>query len=151
MDSMTRQRWEGEMNGPARAKTGQSKLHRPSWTEFIRLAQQAGVAFAGAAMTNRAEPRACGCGRRWNGRGNKVMALETGIKTPGPMRVTGKELNGCQTSADERSLGRRLHFQPCWGKPAARNEWRGWRKRNEWPADRLPRSPKERIHWKSVA
>jgi hypothetical protein len=151
MDSMTKQRREGETNGPARAKTVQSKLNKPSWTEFVRLAHQAVVAFVGAGMINRAEPRACGCGLRLNGHGDKVMASETGIRTPEQMRVTGRELNGCQTSADERSPGRRLHFQPCWGKPAARNEWRGWRKRNGWFDDRLPRGPKGRIHWKSFA
>jgi hypothetical protein len=64
MDSMTKQRREGEANRPRRAKTGQRKLIKPSWTEFVRLADQAVVAIAGADMINRAEPRACGCSRR---------------------------------------------------------------------------------------
>jgi hypothetical protein len=64
MDSMTKQRREGEANRPTRAKTGQRKLIKPSWTEFVRLADQAVVAIAGADMINRAEPRACGCSRR---------------------------------------------------------------------------------------
>jgi hypothetical protein len=64
MDSMTKQRREGEANRPQRAKTGQRKLIKPSWTEFVRLADQAVVAFAGADMINRAEPRACGYSRR---------------------------------------------------------------------------------------
>jgi hypothetical protein len=64
MDSMTKQRREGEANRPTRAKTGQRKLIKPSWTEFVRLADQAVVALAGADMINRAEPRACGCSRR---------------------------------------------------------------------------------------
>ena len=64
MDSMTKQRREGEANRPTRAKTGQRKPIKPSWTEFVRLADQAVVAFAGADMINRAEPRACGCSRR---------------------------------------------------------------------------------------
>jgi hypothetical protein len=64
MDSMTKQRREGEANRPTRAKTGQRKLIKPNWTEFVRLADQAVVAFAGADMINRAEPRACGCSRR---------------------------------------------------------------------------------------
>jgi len=64
MDSMTKQRREGEANRPTRAKTGQRKLIKPSWTEFVRLADQAVVAFAGADMINRAERRACGCSRR---------------------------------------------------------------------------------------
>ena len=61
---MTKQRREGEANGPARAKTGKNKLRKPSWTEFVRLAHQAVVAVAGADMINRAEPRACGHSRR---------------------------------------------------------------------------------------
>ena len=61
---MTRQRREGEANRPTRAKTGQCKLRKPNWTEFVRLADQAVVAFAGADMINRAEPRACGYSRR---------------------------------------------------------------------------------------
>jgi hypothetical protein len=64
MDSMTKQRRESEANRPIRAKTGQRKLIKPSWTEFVRLADQAVVAFAGADMINRAEPRACGYSRR---------------------------------------------------------------------------------------
>jgi HipA-like protein len=54
----------GEANRPTRAKTGQRKLIKPSWTEFVRLADQAIVALAGADMINRAEPRACGYSRR---------------------------------------------------------------------------------------
>ena len=61
---MTKQRREGEANRPTRAKTGQRKLIKPSWTEFVRLADQAVVAIAGADMINRAAPRACGCSRR---------------------------------------------------------------------------------------
>jgi hypothetical protein len=60
---MTKQRREGQANGPSRAKTGQRKLRKPSWAEFVRLADQAVVAIAGADMINRAEPRACGCSR----------------------------------------------------------------------------------------
>jgi hypothetical protein len=64
MDSMTKQRREGEANRPTRAKTGQYKLRKPRWLEFVRLADQAVVAIAGTDMINRAEPRACGCSRR---------------------------------------------------------------------------------------
>jgi hypothetical protein len=63
MDSMSKQRREGEANSLMRAKTGQNKLQKPSWSEFVRLADQAVVAIAGADMINRAEPRACGCSR----------------------------------------------------------------------------------------
>jgi hypothetical protein len=58
-----RQRGEGEANGPQ--GQGPARVNRggPSWTEFVRLADQAVVAIAGAGMTNRAEPRACGHSR----------------------------------------------------------------------------------------
>ena len=45
---MTKQRRESEANRPTRAKTGQRKLIKPNWTEFVRLADQAVVAIAGA-------------------------------------------------------------------------------------------------------
>ena len=61
---VSRQRREGEANRPTKAKTSQCKPIKPSWTEFVRLADQAVVAIAGADMINRAEPRACGYSRR---------------------------------------------------------------------------------------
>jgi hypothetical protein len=90
MNNMTKQRRESEANGPARAKTGQRKLRQPSWMEFIRLADHAVAALAGADMTNRAEPRACGCSRR-SRRLDKKWA-ETGerqlVRQTKPGRVT---------------------------------------------------------------
>ena len=80
MDSMTKQRREGEANRPTRAKTGQRKLIKPSWTEFVRLADQAVVAIAGAGMINRAEPRACG-----HSRGSRRLDTEPETeRTAGP-------------------------------------------------------------------
>ena len=60
--------------------------------------------------------------------------------TPGRMRESTGELNGCQTSADGRALGRGPCFQPCWGKPTARNDWRGGGKREGLRALRAPSS-----------
>src|ERR1019366_916871 len=84
MDSMTKQRREGEANRPTRAKTGQRKLIKPSWTEFVRLADQAVVAIAGADMITRAERRACGCSRRsrrldtkWPGTDERQLLRQT--------------------------------------------------------------------------
>ena len=64
MDSMTKQRREGEANGPQGQRPARVSRGGPSWTEFVRLADQAVVAIAGADMINRAEPRACGRSRR---------------------------------------------------------------------------------------
>jgi hypothetical protein len=89
MDSMTKQRREGEANRPKRAKTGQRKLNQPSWTEFVRLADQAVVAFAGADMINRAEPRACGMADTTDQRDCKGIARE-GYQTPGQGRTWGE-------------------------------------------------------------
>jgi hypothetical protein len=60
----SRQRRESEANGPQGQRPARVSRGGPSWTEFVRLADQAVVAFAGADMINRAEPRACGCSRR---------------------------------------------------------------------------------------
>ena len=63
MNSMTKQRREGEANGPQGQGPARVSRGGPSWTEFVRLADQAVVAIAGADMINRAEPRACGHSR----------------------------------------------------------------------------------------
>ena len=60
---MTKQRREGEANGPRGQRPDGASRAGPNWTEFVRLAHQAVVAFAGARITNRAEPRACGLRR----------------------------------------------------------------------------------------
>ncbi len=59
MNSMTKQRREGEADG----SRGQRRRTGPSWTESVRLAHQAVVAIAGTDMINHAGPRACGCNR----------------------------------------------------------------------------------------
>jgi hypothetical protein len=58
------QRREGEANGPQGQRPARVSRGGPSWREFVRPAHQAVVAFAGADMINRAEPRACGYSRR---------------------------------------------------------------------------------------
>ena len=60
---MTKQRREGEANSPRGRRPARVSRRGPSWTEFVRLADQAEVAIAGAGMINRAEPRACGYSR----------------------------------------------------------------------------------------
>jgi len=57
------QRREGETSGPQGQGPARVSRGGPSWTEFVRLADQAVVAIAVAGMTNRAEPRACGYSR----------------------------------------------------------------------------------------
>ena len=57
------QRRESEANGPRGQRPARVSRGGPSWTEFVRLADQAVVAIAGAGMINRAEPRACGYSR----------------------------------------------------------------------------------------
>ena len=117
---MTRQRREGEANRPTRAKTGQCKLRKPSWPEFVRLADQAVVAFAGADMINRAEPRACGYSR-----GSRRVDSE-----PETERTAGSASNEAGDGFGRRQ-SEEAGFQPYWGKPAVRNNKRGWRKRGQ--------------------
>ena len=118
MNSMTKQRREGEANSPQGQRPARVSSKSPSWTEFVRLADQAVVAFAGADMINRAEPRACGHSRR-------SRRLDTSQKRKGPqvLRQT-KPGTGFGRAQDDKA-----GFQPYWGKPAVRNEQRGWRKR----------------------
>ena len=118
MNSMTEQRRESEANRPTRAKTGQRKLIKPNWTEFVRLADQAVVAIAGADMINRAEPRACGYSRA-------PRRLDTEPETERNAGPASNEAGDGFGRVQDAQAG----FQPYWGKPAVRNEPRGWRNR----------------------
>jgi len=57
---MTKQRREGEASSPQGQRPTRASRRGTSWAELARLAHQAVVAFAGAGIINRAEPRACG-------------------------------------------------------------------------------------------
>ena len=127
--------WLGETPaGASSARTG------PSWTEFVRPAHQAVVAFAGADMINRAEPRACG-----RSRGSRHLDPE-----PDTERNVGSASNAAGTGCG-RSRSDEAGFHPYRGRPAVRHDQRGWRKRSGWPDDLLPRRSKGQIHWKSLA
>ena len=118
MKSMTQQRRESEANGPQGQRPARVSRGGPSWTEFVRLADQAVVAFAGTEMINRAEPRACG-----HSRGSRRLDPEPETeRTAGP--ASNAAGNGCGRAQDDQA-----GFQPYWGKPAVRNEPRGWRNR----------------------
>ena len=92
----------------------------PSWTEFVRPAHQAVVAFAGADMTNRAEPRACGHSR-------EPIPPDS---EPEAERNAGSASNAAGDGGG-RARSDQAGFQPYWGKPAVRNDKRGWRKRGQ--------------------
>jgi hypothetical protein len=114
------QRREGEANGPQGHRPARVSRRGPSWTEFVRLAHQAVVAFAGAEMINRAEPRACG-----HSRGSRRLDPEPETeRTAGP--ASNAAGDGCGRVQDDQA-----GFQPYWGKPAVRNDKRGWRKRGQ--------------------
>ena len=108
--------------------------------EFVRPAHQAVVAFAGAGMINRAEPRACGHSR-------EPIHLDP---DPDTERNAGTASNAAGSGCG-RARSDEAGFQPYWGKPAVRHDPRGWRKRSGWPDDLLPRRSKEQIHWKPLA
>jgi len=118
MNSMTKQRREGEANGPQGQRPARVSRGGPSWTEFVRPAHQAVVAFAGADMINRAEPRACGYSR-------EPRLLDT---EPGMERNAGSASNAAGNGCG-RARSDEAGFQPYWGKPAVRHDKRGWRKR----------------------
>ena len=134
------QRREGEANGPQGQRPARVSRGGPSWTEFVRPAHQAVVAFAGADMINRAEPRACGHSRE-----PRLLDREPGMERNAGS-ASNAAGNGCgKARSDEAG------FQPYWGKPAVRHDKRGWRKRSGWPDDLLPRHSKGQIPWKPLA
>jgi hypothetical protein len=95
---MTRQRREGEANGPQGQRPTRASRTGASWAEFVRLAHQAVVAFEGAGTTNRAEPRACG-----HHRGPRCLDSE-----PGSERTARAASNGAGNGlgrAQHRSAG----------------------------------------------
>ena len=115
---MTKQRREGEANGPQGQRPARVSRGGPSWTEFVRLADQAVVAIAGAGMINRAEPRACGYSR-------DPRRLDTEPETERNAGPASNEAGDGFGRVQDDQAG----FQPYWGKPAVRNEPRGWRNR----------------------
>jgi len=115
MNSMAKKRREGEANSPRGQRPARASRAGPSWSEFVRLAHQAVVAIGGAGMINRAEPRACGSSRE-----PRCLDSEPDTK--------GTQARG-QTSPETAAEGHRatrLGLQPYWGKPAVRDETRGW-------------------------
>ena len=120
MKSKSKQRREGEASGPEGQRPARVSRRGPSWTEFVRLADQAVVAFAGTEMISRAEPRACG-----HSRGSRRLDPE-----PETERTAGPASNAAGDGFG-RVQDDRAGFQPYWGKPAVRNEQRGWRKRGQ--------------------
>ena len=118
MNSVTKQRRESEASGPRGQRPSRVSRTGPSWTELVRLAHQAVVAIAGADMINRAEPRACG-----HSRGSRRLDTE-----PETERTAGSASNETGDGFG-RAQGDEAGFQPYWGKPAVRNDKRGWRKR----------------------
>ena len=117
---MTKQRREGEANGPQGQRPARVSRAGPSWTEFVRLADQAVVAIAGTGMINRAEPRACG-----HSRGSRRLDTE-----PETERTAGSASNEAGDGFG-RAQGDEAGFQPYRGKLAVRNDQRGWRKRRD--------------------
>jgi hypothetical protein len=114
------QRREGEANGPRGQRPPGASRGGPSWTEFVRPAHQAVVAFAGAGIINRAEPRACGHSR-------EPICLNS---EPDTERNVGSASNAV---GDGRGRARsdKAGFQPYRGKLAVRDEQRGWGKRRQ--------------------
>jgi hypothetical protein len=116
---MTKQRREGEANGPPGQRPTRASRAGPSWAEFVRLAHQAVVAFGGAGTTNRAGPRACG-----HRRGPRRLDSE-----PGTERTAGAASNGAGDGHGRARHPLGCCFQPNRGKLAVRDDERGWRKR----------------------
>src|ERR1019366_6779092 len=98
---MTKQRREGEADGPQGQRPARVSRRGPSWTEFVRLADQAVVAFAGTEMINRAEPRACG-----HSRGSRRLDTEPETERTAGLASPAAE-DGCGRAQDDTA-----GFQP---------------------------------------
>jgi hypothetical protein len=100
---LTKQRRESEANGPQGRRPARVSRRGPSWTEFVRLADQAVVAIAGTDMINHAEPRACG-----HSRGSRRLDPEPETeRTAGP--ASNAAGDGCGRAQDDQA-----GFQPYW-------------------------------------
>jgi hypothetical protein len=105
---LTKQRRESEANGPQGQRPARVSRRGPSWTEFVRLADQAVVAIAGTDMKNRAEPRACG-----HSRGSRRLDTEPEAeRTAAPAGVTGPGFARVQTTAQLRAGEPVAEFSP---------------------------------------
>jgi len=120
MNRMPKQRREGEANGPPGQRPPGASRTGPSWTEFGRPAHQAVGAFAGVDMINRAEPRASGHSREPIPRDSE----------PEAQRNAGSASNAAGDGGGRARSGK-AGLQSYWGKPAVRNDKRGWRKRGQ--------------------
>ena len=107
MKSKSKQRREGEANGPQWQRPVRVSRRGPSWTEFVRPADQAVVANGGADMINRAERRACGYSRPSRRLDNPISQLNSG-EDGGAIEAFGElrrlRINIIQ-EAVERSVG----------------------------------------------
>jgi len=117
---MPKQRREGEANGPRGQRPPGASRTGPSWTEFVRPAHQAVVAFVGAGIINRAEPRACGYSR-------EPIHLDS---EPDTERNVGSASNAAGDGGG-RARSDKAGFQPYRGKLAVRDDERGWGKRGQ--------------------
>jgi hypothetical protein len=117
---MPKQRREGETDSPQGQRPPGASRTGSSWTEFVRPAHQAVVAFAGAGIINRAEPRACGHSR-------EPIHLDS---EPDTERGAGSAANAAGDGCG-RARSDKAGFQPYRGKLAIRDEQRGWGKRGQ--------------------
>ena len=78
------------------------------------------VAIAGAGMTNRAEPRACGHSRE-----PRLLDTEPGVERNAGSASNAARDGGGRARSDEAG------FQPYWGELTVRHDKRGRRKRGQ--------------------
>ena len=150
-EGLSEQRREGHWRSPERAKTGLNS----------REVKQAGAPETGGSGRSSAdgqesitcsERRACGSAGEPNRHDCKVMASQEAKNAWTYVGAEERAKERSNVRATERK-GRpeMADFQPYWGKPTVRNEWRGWRKRSVWPGGCLPRCSKERKQRKPLA
>jgi hypothetical protein len=115
----SRQRREGEANGPQGQRPARVSRGGPSWTEFVRLVDQAAVAIAGTDMINRVEPVRGITGATPSERG----ACEKAARRKEACRTQGKDGNALLGStAKSKGYGNQAEAIPevCQGNAVAR-------------------------------
>ena len=100
--------------------SGSPRSHHPRSVQNGRHGEKAQFLCAAFNMINRAEPRACGHSR-------EPIPPDS---EPEAERNAGSASNAAGDGGG-RARSDQAGFQPYWGKPAVRNDKRGWRKRGQ--------------------
>jgi hypothetical protein len=128
-EGLLKQRREGDWCGSERTKTDRSSPKaKPGGAPETGGSGRSSV--EGKDNITFPEPRACGSVGESNGHDCKAMASQEDKNawTKAGAQERAKEQSNARTT-ERKGRSERTDFQPYWGKPTVRNEWRGHGKR----------------------